>query len=373
MTKKLTTDEFIEKARIIHSSKYDYSKFNYYDSQTKSCIICSIHGEFYQTPNNHLNGSGCSKCGDIKTGNSFKLTTEEFIKKAKAIHGDKYLYSDVNYKTFFDKVLIKCKAHGGFEQIPANHLKGQGCPYCSNNKKYTTEEFIEKANKVHNNKFNYLKTNYINSNIKITIICPVHGEFYQTPGSHLNGNGCPKCSNNKKLTTEEFITKAKVEHGVKYDYSKTNYVNSHTKVTIICPEHGEFNQIPNGHLNGKGCPICKSSKGEMIIKSILDKHNIVSVREWKHPDEKYRYEYDFYLPELNILIEFHGIQHYEHRIFFHKTYEIFKQRQEDDIFKKSLAWDKRIPMLEFNYKQLKHMSEEQFENLVIVTIQKYIR
>ena len=168
MTKKLTTDEFIEKARIIHSSKYDYSKFNYYDSQTKSCIICSIHGEFYQTPNNHLNGSGCSKCGDIKTGNSFKLTTEEFIKKAKAIHGDKYLYSDVNYKTFFDKVLIKCKAHGGFEQIPANHLKGQGCPYCSNNKKYTTEEFIEKANKVHNNKFNYLKTNYINSNIKIS-------------------------------------------------------------------------------------------------------------------------------------------------------------------------------------------------------------
>ena len=118
-------------------------------------------------------------------------------------------------------------------------------------KKLTTEEFIIKAKEVHGDKYDYSKVNYINVDTKVCIICPTHGEFLQMPSSHLNGRGCPRCSGNKKLTTEEFIIKAREINGDKYDYTKVEYVNNSTKVCIICPTHGEFWQTPNGHLSGR--------------------------------------------------------------------------------------------------------------------------
>lgn len=125
------------------------------------------------------------------------------------------------------------------------------------NKKKTTEEFIEEAKKVHGDKYDYSETVYSAAAKKVKIICPLHGEFYMTGNNHLRGQGCPKCAGNVKLTTEEFINKAKGIHGDRYDYSKVNYVNRHTEVCIICPECGEFQQTPNSHLAGNGCPKCK--------------------------------------------------------------------------------------------------------------------
>ena len=187
-----------------------------------------------------------------------KKTKEEFIASAREVHGDKYDYSKVEYVCALTKVCIICPEHGDFWQEANSHLRGQGCPKCKYEKQSSsTEEFIQKAHKVHGDKYDYSKVEYDGYKTKVCIICPKHGEFWQTPNSHLNGNGCPKCKGEKQTcTTDEFIAKAKKIHGDKYDYSKVEYVNNHTKVCIICPEHGEFWQIPSSHLQGKGCPKC---------------------------------------------------------------------------------------------------------------------
>ena len=197
--------------------------------------------------------------------------TEEFIKKAKGIHGDKYNYTKVNYIDCNTKVCIICPEHGEFWQSPRCHLRGRGCSLCSKNKKLTTEEFIKRSREIHGDKYDYSKVNYVNNHTKVCIICPEHGEFWQKPMSHLNGHGCVKCytkdcADRFSLTTKEFIKKAKDIHGDKYDYSKVNYVNSYTKVCIICPEHGEFWQDPHTHLSGCGCKEC-SKEYRSIIQS----------------------------------------------------------------------------------------------------------
>ena len=253
---KMDTNDFITKAKEIHGDKYDYSKVEYINNNEKVCIICPEHGEFWQTPHNHLKGAGCAKCGG-----GVNLNTNDFIIKAKEIHGDKYDYPKVEYKNNHTKVCIICPEHGEFWQTPSNHLNGCGCPKCAvlrtiKTLSLTTEEFIKKAHEVHGDRYDYSKVEYVNYNTLIKIICPIHGEFWQTPSNHLKGQGCRKCVGKYKTTTEEFIAKAKHIHGEKYDYSKVEYKNCHTKVCIICPKHGEFWQTPTSHLRGCGCYIC---------------------------------------------------------------------------------------------------------------------
>ena len=256
------TEKFIEKAKNIHGNKYDYSKVVYKGCDVKVIIICPIHGEFEQTPSKHINSKhGCPKCGG-----SLKLSTEEFIKRAKEIHRDKYDYSKVNYVNNSTKVCVICKEHGEFWQMPNKHLIGRGCPKCGGTKKLTKEEFIKRAIEIHGNKYDYSKVEYKNIDEKVCIICPDHGEFFQTPSKHLNGRGCQKCGGSVKLSTEEFIKRAKEVHGNNYDYSKVEYVNNNTKVCIICPDHGEFWQIPINHLQGKGCRICGNLYKNMTNK-----------------------------------------------------------------------------------------------------------
>ena len=252
-----------------------------------------------------------------------KLTTEEFIKRAKKVHGNKYDYSKVKYKNTYTKVCIICKTHGEFWQRPSDHLNGCGCQECGGVKKMTTKDFIEKAKIIYGNKYDYSKVNYINNKTKVCIICNeidkfgvIHGEFWQRPNDHLNGYSCPKCNNEYVPTTDEWIDRAKKIHGDKYDYSKVEYVNSQTKVCIICPIHGEFWQTPNNHLNGNNCPNCNSnikSKNEKFISNFLIEHNIKFEREktFNWLKNKGNLYLDFYLPEYNIAIEYQGEQHYK--------------------------------------------------------------
>jgi hypothetical protein len=243
-----------------------------------------------------------------------KKTTEEFIKEAKLIHGDRYDYSLVNYKTSKDKIKIICDKHGVFEQTPDSHVNAKSnCQMCVNNKKLTTEEFIIKAKLIHGDRYDYSLVEYKNDSSKIKIKCLIHGEFTVKAGNHLRGNKCSKCTNNKKLTTEEFIIKAKLIHGDKYDYSLVEYKNQNNKVKIICPKHGVFEQNPNNHINNNGCPKCKESKGEKTIREFLVKNNIKFLPQHKFPDCRNILElpFDFYLPDYNLCIEFNGRQHYE--------------------------------------------------------------
>jgi len=147
-----------------------------------------------------------------------KLTTDGFIEKAIVVHGTKYDYSKVVYVRNSDKVIIICREHGEFSQLPKNHLKGCGCPYCSGNAPLNTESFIERAIEIHGEGiYDYSKVEYVRIMDKVIIICPVegHGEFTQSPNDHLNnGSGCRKCSGRFPLTTETFTQKAIEVHGM---------------------------------------------------------------------------------------------------------------------------------------------------------------
>ena len=251
----LTTETFIEKAIAIHGDRYDYSSVNYVNSISKVTIICPDHGPFSQTPGSHLANAGCPDCGGRKP-----LTTETFIEKAKAVHGDRYDYSSVNYVDAHTRVTIICPDHGPFSQVPDAHLnKAAGCPDCAGNKPLTTETFIKRAIAVHGDRYDYSSVNYVSNNTKVTIICPTHGAFEQRPADHaLAKHGCPDCAG-KNTTTESFIEKARAIHGDRYDYLQVNYVNNNTKVTIICRDHGPFQQTPSNHLSKQGCPDCAES------------------------------------------------------------------------------------------------------------------
>jgi len=181
---------------------------------------------------------------------------DSFIEKARKIHG-KYDYSLSNYVNYHTKIKIICPEHGEFEQTPANHLAGHGCSWCSGFPRYNTQSFIKRAKQIHNNKYNYNKTKYINHNKSITIICPIHGEFKQKPFIHIAGHGCLLCGNNSILEPQ-FIINANKVHNNKYQYK--DFLSLTQKCTIICPIHGEFKQIAGKHLSGQGCKKCGSQK-----------------------------------------------------------------------------------------------------------------
>ena len=189
-----------------------------------------------------------------------KLTTEEIIIRFKSIHGNRYDYSLVEYVNALTKIKIICPKHGIFEQRPGNHLSNQNCPKCAINATLTTKEFIKRAKEKHKNLYDYSVVKYINSYTKIKIICSIHGVFEQTPQNHIFGQGCPRCGGTINLTTEEFVKKAIKIHVGKYNYSLVKYINTETKVKIICPKHGVFMQSPEKHIKrSQGCPNCNNS------------------------------------------------------------------------------------------------------------------
>ncbi len=189
----LTIKEFIEKSRLVHGNKYDYSLVDYKNNKTKVKIICSIHGIFEQISRNHLKGNGCPKCEITKRSSGI----EEFIKKSEIIHYNKYDYSLVKYKNNYTKVKIICPVHGIFLQTPNSHTTGNGCPKCAGKNK-KTEDFITESKNIHGNKYDYSLIDYKNAMKKIKLICPIHGIFEQTPNNHLSKKyGCPLCKESK--------------------------------------------------------------------------------------------------------------------------------------------------------------------------------
>ena len=298
-----TVDEFIKISREIHGDKYDYSKVVQFSKSTdKVCIICPIHGEFLQRVDLHLRGCECQKCAGV-----YRRNCEEFIIEACKVHGDFYDYSKVEYIDSTTPVCIICPIHGEFYQAPVNHLRGSGCiECCFDSKRKSTEDFIIEARTIHGDKYDYSKVNYINSNTPVCIICPKHGEFWQSPATHLDYSGCPKC---KKIDLEYFIENARMVHGDRYDYSKAEYINNHTKICIICPEHGEFWQIAGKHLIGNGCPKCKMSKLEKLVDKMLNEYSIEHISE-KYFDFMGLKRCDFYLPDYKVIIECQGEQHF---------------------------------------------------------------
>ena len=364
--KKLTQEEYINLVKQKHGeTKYDYSSINYINISTKINIICNIdnHGVFEQTAKNHKDGQGCPKCVgrgrtieevikickekhnykydyslitsnltqkyidviEIKTGLIFrqtlhnhltgqkpiKITTESLISRLKEIHNNEFSYL-IDKEVVGNSEIINIvdnKSGDVFQYAIDNHLNG------AKPNRITLNRFLIKSKEVHNNKYDYsLVKDITGINNIVNITCPKHGVFTQKVNNHMNlKDGCPKCVGRGLRTTESMIEDFKKIHFDKYDYSLVVY-KANGKVDIICKEHGIFKQNIYKHLLGQGCKQCSSNSiGEEYIKIYLEKNKIKYINQ--HGFDTYKYinklNFYFYLPKLDVLIEYDGLQHFE--------------------------------------------------------------
>lgn len=297
MAKKTTTQEIINKFKNTHGEIYDYSLVDYQGDSKKVKIICEIHGIFKQQVAAHLRQKqGCPKCGREKVNKIIRtrlISNDKFINKIEKIFGkNTFDYSKLNYQGAHNNVTLICKKCNNIEtKAPSVWYRGFGCLKCQGN---------------------------------------------------IVGKKLP--------TTENFIERAKKVHGSKYDYNKVIYTGISNKVEIICPKHGSFFQEPNVHVNMKcNCPECNVSKGEEAISIWLNNQNINYIFQYKIKINNSYHYYDFYLPKYNILIEYNGLQHYQSVKYFggQKT---FKYLQERDKTKKEYCEQNNIQLLIISYK-----------------------
>jgi hypothetical protein len=341
-----TSNRFVSKATKKHGNKYTYDLVEYKSSRDKVTLRCKKHGIFKQSAYYHLQGGGCKECyREKRTSN-----TETFIKKATEKHGNKYDYSLVKYRGVRDCVTIICMEHGNFEQMPASHLGGSGCTQCCSTGLKDKSWFIKSSTEVHAGKYDYSLVEYKGMKRSVKIICKEHGVFIQRAGVHLRGFGCTMCSGLTKKTNKEFIKQAKTIHGNKFGYQKVEYYNSKTNVVIICKKHGEFKQSPQHHLTGGGCPKCKNSLGENKILSSLTSLGLIyeTQKRFVGCKDKRQLPFDFYIPLLNILIEYDGLQHFRSRPAWGGEIAL-KQTQRRDAIKTTFAEKHGYKLLRIKY------------------------
>jgi hypothetical protein len=316
MSKKLTTEQFIERAQKKHGNIYDYSETTYSGFNSKIKIICRKHGPFHCNPSDHsVNGSGCQKCAGV---GRVEDPLEYFIERAKIIHGEKYDYSKFIYNGAKIKSTIICPIHGEFMIHPNNHLNNHGCPNCRGDKISQTrisnnpdENIYNKLKKIHNNKYTYPDQPKIErtNKHKLKIICPIHGEFYQLMINHFyRGCGCESCGNNKISKGEKRIEDFLLENSINYTREKTF---------------------------------------EKCINPITEKKLL----------------FDFYLPDTNTVIEFQGKQHFEKSSFFKQRSGDLEELQKRDEIKRKYCILNDIKLIEINYNQF-HLINDILSQLI---------
>jgi len=428
MAKKSNIEEFINKAREIHGDKYDYSKVEYINNNTPVTIICPKHGEFEQTPHSHKSGQGCPMCNKItkniflirarekfgwkydyskmeyvnyttkiciihpeygefwqtpqnhlssKSGSVFKheKKIKKIRKKSKkeklselfwnAVKNREYDYSKVVLKTQADKITIICPKHGEFTQQTIIHIKGGVCPKCLiDSKKDDKESFVKKAKEVHGNKYDYSKVEYLNSQTKVDVICHEkdalgneHGIFQQKPNTHLCGRGCPKCRGLNK-TTDVWLAEVKNDYiNEKYTFENAVFNGARQKITITCKKHGDFDIIAREFARGHGCPKCQMPSLERNLEKFLKENNI-NYKMQKKFSWLGLQSLDFYLPDYNIAIECQGEQHFIDKDFFKKR-ENLNIRKERDLLKKQLCKENNIKLIYFLEKKfVKYLEDD---------------
>lgn len=282
--KRKTLHSLIQEFKETHGDKYDYSKVNYVNYDEKVEIICPIHGSFWQTPDNHIHNHGCPKCNFEKQKLQQTYTQDQFIQKCKEVHGDKYLYNKTKYTKSHDKVIITCKKHGDFEQKAYLHLQGNGCPLCNGGVKLNTQQFINKAKEIHGELYDYSKVNYVDHKTKVKIICKKHGEFLCRPNDHLSKkSGCPICSKSHgEQIVEQFLNKLNVSFQTQYpiDIDSDIRANGKTYIDFYLPKYNlfiEYNGVqhykPVQHFGG----ILKFNQQQLrdnYVKSYCESKNI---------------------------------------------------------------------------------------------------
>ena len=429
--KAFTTEEFIQRIKDNGQNLIPLSP--YINKRTKIKMKCLDCGHEWEVlPGHILNGSGCPKCVSKKVGESKRTSHEDFIKRIPENVEILNEYQGLQYDLH-----CKCKKCG-YEWITkaANLEKSLGCPSCNNTLPVTeekvlseietnsptitvlekwdntkdhlhckcnicqhewdahvvalrrgqrcpkcvkkenalkfaksTEQFIKEANEIHNYAYDYSMVNYVNNKTKVTIICPIHGIFEQTPAAHLSGQGCPECVKienglKRRLSQDVFIKRCNDVHNNFYDYSKTIYTGKRNKVIVTCPIHGDFEQNAWDHMHGSCCPKCNQSRGERLISNFLDQHNIKYVVEkvmpFKINNRNVRVDFLLKLNNINYIIEYNGRQHYEPVDYFGGE-EVFKLQCIRDNGLREICKNNNIHLIEIKY----DLSIDQIKELLL--------
>ena len=301
MIKKLTQEEFERRVTYITNGTIDISQFVYVNSHTKGKCTCKVCGhEWDVVPHSLLKGIGCPACGRKRNIKAQAITTDEFIRRAKEVHGDRYDYSKVEYVNAHKKVEIICPTHGSFFQIPSDHVRGFGCQLC----------------------------------------------------------GCEKTGKRKRKTKEEFVAEYYRRYPLsRYDLSSIEYKTTRTPITLVCKEHGPFQIQPQYLLRGCGCQQCSMSSLEKNIMKFLDDNHIkydrIKRAKWLGLQTL-----DFYLPEYNVAIECQGNQHFRAIAHFggKEKLDLIVERDER---KKRLCKENSVKLIYFlEEPNVKYMKEE---------------
>ena len=314
--------QFINKASEIHKNKYSYNKFIYRGFDINGIIACPIHGDFKQDPAHHVyKQQGCPKCGKEIAAKNKTKSFDQFLIEAHSVHENKYSYVQESYTKYKIKMKIICPSHGLFEQTPTNHIsKKQGCPQCAI---LLRKELITK-------------------------------------------------------TFQEMIITAKNIHQDRYTYIENSYSNGYSHMTIICPIHGDFKQTPNNHLQGHGCPSCVF-KNQSIVAEVLCTLNIKYLTEYKLSiGNKRKYKVDFYLPDYNLIIEYNGEQHYTPQTFGSLTIEAankkFLKQKKRDVRVRNYCRDSGIYFIEIDGRYYKGKQLRKYlNNMLREYMNKYIK
>ena len=350
------------------------SKNEVFKKYDKVVLECNKHGKFIKTLNDFAYGIdklNCKECSKEKLSKQYSLNKEDFEKRLKNKHGNRFKI--IKYENYTKYVLVFDKEkEEEIKVFPSNLLKNNYNSKEHNNKKR------KKRKEAFLNKFNLLNVDfeikdisqYNNLHSKIDFICPKHGVFNKRASSVVDDKSfCPRCSWEKNTTgVEKFIIQSKEIHGDKYDYSKVDYFNTNTKVEIMCPKHGSFFQRPKQHKRGEGCPSCNESKGERKIDIFLRKRKQKFSRQKKfegceNPKTNYKLSFDFYLPEINTCIEYDGEQHYLKNVSGFFTKEIIESIIYRDAIKTKYCKTKNINLLRIEYTDFDNINSV-LENLI---------
>ena len=362
-------ERFLKKARAMYPD-YDFSRVEYKDRETHIVVVCPLHGEFKIRPRTLLIGEkgqkphGCWKCNNLVPPYEKELTLDTFKNRMHELYGDKYtfVWSDFNNKQSMIRFI--CKEHGEQRRSVTGLSDGKGCAYC--NGKFYPPDWIKNARAVHGEKCEYdesLPPQRVSDIIRYK--CPVHGWQETRYDCHvLQGCGCALCAGvQNKLPTEyrkqRWIERCRKKFNDRFDYSQFEYVDNDTKGTIICREHHcSFITDPWTHLRGSGaCPLCSSSKGEALIRTWLENNNVKFDTQYKLPNENMfcKRQYllaDFYLPDLNLIIEMNGEQHYQPVEHFNTKDWTFEDQQIRDDTLRAYCKTHKISLLEIKYDKI---------------------
>lgn len=300
---------WVERAKAKHNNKYSYLKTEK-DDEGKIEIVCPAHGTFKQTPQKHMYGRGCPKCGHQGK------EAEEHLAEIRALHPN-YDFSQSVYVNSKTKMAVRCPEHGVFHTTP-NALKlEQGCPKCGDTRggvvrRMSVEQAKALAAAAHGDRYEYDWSTFKKSTEPMRMICKEHGEFWQKMDFHRTGVGCTACGYERakqvnRVPWKDWLVQARRVHGDKYQYDETTYTHSKADLRMICPEHGEFWQRPNNHTNGAGCPRCGTtwpSTGEQELANFIAQFFPITQGSRKI---LCRQELDITIPELKLAFEYDGL------------------------------------------------------------------